>query len=314
MGPHVHPACSSRLSWSGSAAPCIGIGATHPLDTEIRPPARDRRAVRGLAGLESAADHSRSTAAKRNSPPASPRRPTPSKKSGSASPPKRSRVVADRLREAMTTLKKSKLGGVEEAAGPAALVHVHRPARRRQDHRAAQLRPEIPARRQGKARPPLRGVGGTRNCDWWFTDEAVLIDTAGRYTTQDSQAEVDKAGWLGFLKLLKKHRRRQPLNGVLVAISLSDLSLLSDEERQRPCQSDPPPGSRAAGRFGRAPAGLRAVHQGRPDRRLRRVLRQHGQGGARAGLGRHLRRSTTARARTAPSPSSARSSTCCSPA
>ena len=32
----------------------------------------------------------------------------------------------------------------------------------------------------------IRGVGGTRNCDWWFTDEAVLIDTAGRYTTQDS--------------------------------------------------------------------------------------------------------------------------------
>jgi hypothetical protein len=27
----------------------------------------------------------------------------------------------------------------------------------------------------------IRGVGGTRNCDWWFTDSAVLIDTAGRY-------------------------------------------------------------------------------------------------------------------------------------
>ena len=34
----------------------------------------------------------------------------------------------------------------------------------------------------------LRGVGGTRNCDWWFTDEAVFLDTAGRYTTQDSDA------------------------------------------------------------------------------------------------------------------------------
>ena len=32
----------------------------------------------------------------------------------------------------------------------------------------------------------MRGVGGTRNCDWWFTDEAVFLDTAGRYTTQDS--------------------------------------------------------------------------------------------------------------------------------
>jgi type VI secretion system protein ImpL len=34
----------------------------------------------------------------------------------------------------------------------------------------------------------VKGVGGTRYCDWWFTDQAVLIDTAGRYTTQDSDA------------------------------------------------------------------------------------------------------------------------------
>ena len=50
----------------------------------------------------------------------------------------------------------------------------------------------------------LRGVGGTRNCDWWFTDQAVLLDTAGRYVTQDSHEAVDKAAWLGFLDLLKK--------------------------------------------------------------------------------------------------------------
>ena len=39
----------------------------------------------------------------------------------------------------------------------------------------------------------LRGVGGTRNCDWWFTDEAIFLDTAGRYTTQDSDAASDSA-------------------------------------------------------------------------------------------------------------------------
>ena len=37
----------------------------------------------------------------------------------------------------------------------------------------------------------LKGVGGTRNLDFWFADEAVLVDTAGRYTTQDSDAAVD---------------------------------------------------------------------------------------------------------------------------
>jgi type VI secretion system protein ImpL len=73
----------------------------------------------------------------------------------------------------------------------------------------------------------VRGVGGTRNCDWFFTSEAVLIDTAGRYTTQDSHAPVDRSGWQAFLDLLKKHRPRQPINGVLVALSAADL--LADE-------------------------------------------------------------------------------------
>jgi len=39
----------------------------------------------------------------------------------------------------------------------------------------------------------IEGFGGTRNCDWWFAEDAVLIDTAGRYTTQDSNAEADSA-------------------------------------------------------------------------------------------------------------------------
>ncbi|PTU74711.1 type VI secretion system membrane subunit TssM [Pseudomonas mangrovi] len=77
----------------------------------------------------------------------------------------------------------------------------------------------------------VRGVGGTRNCDWWFTDEAVLLDTAGRYTTQDSHAQVDKAAWLGFLDLLKTQRKRRPIDGAFIAISLSDLLLGSEAER-----------------------------------------------------------------------------------
>ena len=84
---------------------------------------------------------------------------------------------------------------------------------------------------------PIQGVGGTRNCDWWFTDQAVLLDTAGRYTTQDSYAQVDSAAWTGFLALLKKHRPRRPINGVLVAISLSDLLQLTPAERDAHAQA-----------------------------------------------------------------------------
>jgi type VI secretion system protein ImpL len=75
------------------------------------------------------------------------------------------------------------------------------------------------------------GVGGTRNCDWWFTDDAVLLDTAGRFTTQDSFAPADQAAWAGFLQLLRKYRPRRPLNGVIVVVSAQDLLQLSDTQR-----------------------------------------------------------------------------------
>ncbi|MDD1629230.1 MAG: type VI secretion system membrane subunit TssM [Methylococcaceae bacterium] len=83
----------------------------------------------------------------------------------------------------------------------------------------------------------IRGVGGTRNCDWWFADEAVLLDTAGRYTTQDSHEKVDQAAWLGFLDLLKKHRSRRPINGAIIAVSITDLLEQNKAQQQAVAQS-----------------------------------------------------------------------------
>jgi type VI secretion system protein ImpL len=83
----------------------------------------------------------------------------------------------------------------------------------------------------------VRGVGGTRHCDWWFTDEAVLIDTAGRYTTQDSDRTTDSRAWGGFLELLKRHRKRQPINGVLVTVSVTDLLTRDAGEREEHAQA-----------------------------------------------------------------------------
>ncbi len=71
---------------------------------------------------------------------------------------------------------------------------------------------------------PVQGFAGTRSCDWWFTSEAVLVDTAGRYTTQDSDHSADSAAWLGLLDLLKFHRPEQPLNGIVVTVSLADIA------------------------------------------------------------------------------------------
>ena len=72
----------------------------------------------------------------------------------------------------------------------------------------------------------VQGLGGTRNCDWWFTNEGVLLDTAGRYVTQ---AE-DQEEWLAFLDLLRKYRGNNPINGVIAAISIADVMQGGDEE------------------------------------------------------------------------------------
>jgi type VI secretion system protein ImpL len=78
----------------------------------------------------------------------------------------------------------------------------------------------------------LRGIGGTRDCDWWFTDQAIFLDTAGRYTTQDSDGAVDASAWQDFLRLLRRYRRRQPLNGVIVSLSMAELMSLDEGARQ----------------------------------------------------------------------------------
>ena len=72
----------------------------------------------------------------------------------------------------------------------------------------------------------IQGVGGTRNCDWWFSSSAIILDTAGRYLTE----EDDQEEWSAFLEVLKKNRRHQPINGVLVCISIADLVNATPDE------------------------------------------------------------------------------------
>jgi type VI secretion system protein ImpL len=83
---------------------------------------------------------------------------------------------------------------------------------------------------EGSGREPAASAGGTHHFDWWFTEDAVLIDSAGRYTLPDSR--VDRAGWAAFLKLLKRSRRLQPLNGVVVAIGVDELTDTTQDNRR----------------------------------------------------------------------------------
>ncbi len=68
----------------------------------------------------------------------------------------------------------------------------------------------------------IGGVAGTRNCDWWFSEQAVILDTAGRYTIPLDEGR-DKEEWQKFLALLAKYRKKEPLNGLVVTIAADKL-------------------------------------------------------------------------------------------
>lgn len=84
----------------------------------------------------------------------------------------------------------------------------------------------------------LQNIVSTRNCDWWFADNAVLLDTAGHYSMPNNQAENSNYEWKGFLGLLKKYRPRQPINGAIVTISLADLMNRTPEECLEQAQAE----------------------------------------------------------------------------
>ncbi len=75
------------------------------------------------------------------------------------------------------------------------------------------------------------GISGTRNCDWWFFEQAIVLDTAGRYTIPLDEGP-DLEEWKRFLELLGRYRRKEPLNGVVVAVA-ADKLVKPDQARLR---------------------------------------------------------------------------------
>lgn len=134
--------------------------------------------------------------------------------------PEQRREVAQlrqRLLGAIDTLKTSKLGKVSGKAAlyelPWYMIIGHSAAGKSSAIQHSSL--DFPF----GDKQAIQGVGGTRNCDWFFTTDGVLLDTAGRYSTQ----REDRGEWLEFLKLLKKYRSKAPSNGIIVALSFPEL-------------------------------------------------------------------------------------------
>ncbi|HPL96517.1 MAG: type VI secretion protein IcmF/TssM N-terminal domain-containing protein [Smithellaceae bacterium] len=66
------------------------------------------------------------------------------------------------------------------------------------------------------------GLSGTRNCEWWFLEQSIVIDTAGRYAIPVN-GEPDWKEWRKFLSLLVKYRRKEPLNGLILSVAADKL-------------------------------------------------------------------------------------------
>ena len=78
----------------------------------------------------------------------------------------------------------------------------------------------------------FQGVGGTINMNWWFTNHAVLLDTAGRLMFEEVKPG-ETSEWKEFLLLLKKNRPTCPINGLFLVIPSDSLIMNSADEIQK---------------------------------------------------------------------------------
>ncbi len=75
----------------------------------------------------------------------------------------------------------------------------------------------------------FQGSGGTVNMDWWFTNRGIILDTAGSMIFTETRAgEVPE--WREFLRLLKKSRPHNPINGLFLVLSVESLIKDSSEK------------------------------------------------------------------------------------
>ncbi|MCB4359519.1 type VI secretion system membrane subunit TssM [Quatrionicoccus australiensis] len=128
-------------------------------------------------------------------------------------------VVKKRLLSAVKTIKTSKLGQVSGANALYELpwyITIGNPAAGKS---TAIVNSGLKFPFDDGGDTVIKGIGGTRNCDWFFTSEGILLDTAGRYSIH----QEDREEWMGFLGLLKKHRPRAPINGIIVTVNIGEL-------------------------------------------------------------------------------------------
>ncbi len=75
---------------------------------------------------------------------------------------------------------------------------------------------------------PKQTEGSTLNLAWWLYEEAIVIDTAGRYAVPDEERR-DRKEWSTLLGMLARHKQKEPINGLVVVVA-ADRLLQGDED------------------------------------------------------------------------------------
>ena len=72
----------------------------------------------------------------------------------------------------------------------------------------------------------------TRSVDWRVTNDAVLLDTAGRYQVEG----IDGEEFGAFIEILKKHRANRPLDGFVLTVNAAQLLNADEAEIKQQAQ------------------------------------------------------------------------------
>lgn len=84
-------------------------------------------------------------------------------------------------------------------------------------------------------------IGPTQDCNWWLTERAVYIDTAGAWILLQGQSEEAGTAKQKLFSLIRKHRRYPGIDGIILCLdadmllhaSLSERKSLADTLRVR---------------------------------------------------------------------------------
>ena len=76
---------------------------------------------------------------------------------------------------------------------------------------------------------PEHGDGSTLNLEWWLYDQAIVIDTAGRYAVPE-ESKRDRKEWRVLLDMLARHKQKEPLNGLILVVAADRLLNCSEDE------------------------------------------------------------------------------------